>query len=136
MNLLGRIFEERVISPDYFFWGAAKSTVHQDNPKTIDDLKLAWQKKKNRMKTVTSCVAVVQLHRWFRSKEYAPTLWSKQGSEISYKGYVKTIQARQVVGSIRESDAVRKFSSVDIDRYSILSDPNVDEHVCVTLHFC
>lgn len=54
MDLLGDVFGERVISqglwpprspdltpPDYFFWGAAKSTVYKNNPGTIDELKLA-----------------------------------------------------------------------------------------------
>ncbi|KAJ4451496.1 hypothetical protein ANN_02959 [Periplaneta americana] len=36
-------------------------------------------------KTVTNCVAVVQLHRWFQVQGICTELWSEQGSEISYK---------------------------------------------------
>ena len=54
MRLLGEIFGERIISqglwpprspdltqPDYFLWGAAKSSVYSGNPKTLDELKTA-----------------------------------------------------------------------------------------------
>jgi hypothetical protein len=54
MKLLNEFFGERVISrnlwpprspdltpPDFYLWGAAKSAVHRDRPRTLNELKTA-----------------------------------------------------------------------------------------------